>query len=88
MYQFLDMLEKEYDIYCSMSLDVPICYCEKESVFPDLVYNIGGKNYFMPWESYVVIDAWWCYIMMLTHDVIDEYILGLNFLANYYTVFD
>ena len=42
----------------------------------------------MPWESYVMIDAWYCYIMILTHDVIDEYILGLNFLTNYYTVFD
>ena len=73
-----------------MDETVPVCYygMYNTPTFPDLVYNINGTNYYMPWESYVMCEGWYCYIMILTHDTIGSYILGLNFLSNYYTIFD
>jgi hypothetical protein len=54
-----------------------------------LKFTIGGKNYFIPRESYVIKymeDVY--YLGIMSSSSLNMWILGLNFFENYYTVFD
>lgn len=70
----------------------PICLCSREqylSSFLDLTFVIEGQSYHMPFETYVQYNGGFCFINIQVDPKIDfAYIFGLNFLANYYTVFD
>lgn len=58
--------------------------------FPDIHFMIGGRDYFIPMEDYILYDwsANRCYNTLLTIKGLNFYIMGLNFFKNYYTVFD
>lgn len=72
---------------------VSICNCESfddTKLFPDIQFMIGGRNYFIPVENYILYDSFnsRCYNTLLTVKGLNFYIMGLNFFKNYYTVFD
>jgi len=56
--------------------------------FPDLVFTINGKSYFIPKEDYVFQYGNIINFGIMSHPTFSFWILGLNFFENYYTVFD
>ena len=86
--EFVEMLNVEKKIYC-VEMTIPICLCNPLSnQFPDLEFTIDGQKYFVPWESYIIQGPDHCAIGIMSHPLIEDWILGLNFFQNYYTVFD
>ena len=51
-------------------------------------FKIDGSIYFLPKESYVIREFGVCSVMIMSSPYMSEWILGLNFFGNYYTVFD
>lgn len=51
-------------------------------------FTIGGKNYFIPRESYVIDGGSICELGIMSHSTMQMWILGINFFENYYVVFD
>ena len=49
---------------------------------------MGGKNYYIPRESYVIDAGSICEIGIMSHSTMQLWILGINFFENYYVVFD
>jgi hypothetical protein len=65
------------------------CANEKYNKFPDITMNIDGITYFLPRESYVEkFSRDSCTINIMHSTAESQWILGLNFMENYYTVFD
>ena len=82
------------DLYCEEGA-LPVCFCSEsqfETSFPDLNFTIGGVNYYVPREQYVMQSTYLyqdiCIVGMMSSPLFDIWILGLNFYKNYYTVFD
>ena len=83
-------------------MGVPMCTVKSTRIneFPDFKFNIGEKEYVLPTESYVTcssatLSCWLtndcresCRLGLMSHETITSWILGLNFLQNYYTVYD
>jgi hypothetical protein len=47
---------------------------------------MGGETYILPKENYVIKKGPMCAVLLL--EGMENWILGLNFFSNYYTVFD
>lgn len=94
--QFLKHLSEKYKIRCTVAvaMNIPVCLVWPGTKFPDLQIVIDGATYFLPAASYVAAQGglWNTQavlgIMAATSTMGDLWILGLNFFANYYTVFD
>jgi len=86
--EFLSYLSK--DLFCMDYSNLPFCYCNEDQYekFPDLRLTIDGNHYYIPKENYVMRDSSVCALGIMSHDLLDFWILGLNFFENYYTVFD
>lgn len=56
--------------------------------FPDLVFTINQKSYFIPKEDYVIKSGIVIQLGIMSHPTMKIWILGLNFFENYYTIFD
>ena len=56
--------------------------------FPDLKLVIGGVTYFIPRSNYLLYEMGYCGVEILSHPLITDWLLGLNFFENYYTIFD
>lgn len=86
--EFLEHLKE--DFFCMDYSTIPFCYCtdEQYELFPDMRLTIDGKNYYIPKENYVMKDSSMCALGIMSHELLDFWILGLNFFENYYTVFD
>jgi len=69
---------------------IPYAWCSDEqwSKFPDMQFEIDGSTYFLPKESYVMKQYGVCSLMIMNSPYMSQWILGLNFFGNYYTVFD
>ena len=76
-------------------------YCTPEQVskFPTLNVNINGGSYQIPASSYIISESGECELLLMARDMssqdIDDsgspvniWILGDNFITNYYTIFD
>ena len=76
-------------LFC-MEATLPFCYCDEHQYqsFKDIRLTIDSKNYFLPKENYVMKDSNICAIGVMSHPLMDFWILGLNFFQNYYTIFD
>lgn len=88
---FIKNLESDSGIKCNNNLDFPICPCgdDYQSKFPDLRYVFNGKPYYIPQEAYVYRNSdTTCQILLIQQEGDDEWMLGLNFFTNYYTVYD
>ena len=81
-------MEKSRHIKCSNDYDLPICIRNSSTEWPDLKFDIDGKNYFIPKDSYVECDDSYCYLYIMEDSSTDKWILGLNFFENYYTIYD
>lgn len=56
---------------------------------PDLVFGIGGKQYVIPRESFISKTSEnEGNLLIMSHNTLPFWILGLNFFDNYYVVFD
>lgn len=94
--QFLAHLSQNYGIRCTVvhPVNIPVCIVWPSTKFPDLQVTLDGTTYYMPAVSYVAgRGGLWntqavLGIMAATSTMGDLWILGLSFLANYYTVFD
>ena len=66
------------------------CSSDQFNQIPDLRFSIDGTKYFLPKESYTAYDSAtsMCGLLIMQANWADEWILGLNFFGNYYTVFD
>ena len=82
-------MEDELDMFC-LWLSIPYCSCTDKQYkkIPDFVFNIDDTKYFLPKESYIIKEVGKCGIGIMSHPTMQIWILGLNFFANYYTVFD
>lgn len=49
---------------------------------------VDDVSYFLPKESFAVKENELCGLKIMTHDILNYWILGLNFFENYYIVFD
>ena len=76
-------------------------YCTPEQIakFPTLKVNINGGSYQIPASSYIISSGGECELLLMSRDMssqdIDDsgppvniWILGDNFITNYYTIFD
>ena len=83
---------EQLDIYCDISNTFPSCVLKEEQDFqdfPDLKFVIDGQPYFLPRESYVVYQGSGVYVLLIMSDQnTQEWILGLNFHENYYSIYD
>jgi hypothetical protein len=58
-------LEQSRNIECSNSYDLPLCIRNSSTEWPDLKFDIDGKNYFIPKDSYVECDDSYCYLYIM-----------------------
>ena len=56
--------------------------------FPTIGIHIDGIEYLLTIEDYLFQLDDILYLGIMTHDTIQEWILGLNFFHNYYVIFD
>ena len=85
----LDVFEEDSKMQFQIDV-IPYAWCTEEqwATFPDMQFTIDGNIYFLPKESYVVKELGICSVMIMNSQYMSEWILGLNFFGNYYTVFD
>ena len=74
-------------------MKVPVCFGNAEpDVFPDFKFTIEGHEYYLPKEDYLIVDRNPLFkqyqIKIMVNAQIPHWILGLNFMKNYLTVFD
>lgn len=69
--------------------------CLRVVNLPNLSFNIDGMPYVVSPSSYIkkkidglVFKSSTCYVTILPSDTVNHWILGSNFMSNYYTVFD
>lgn len=69
--------------------------CLKVINLPNLSFNIDGKPYVVSPSSYIkkkvdglIFKSSTCYVAILPSDSINHWILGSNFMSNFYTIFD
>mmetsp|Transcript_19208 Transcript_19208/g.29438 ORF Transcript_19208/g.29438 Transcript_19208/m.29438 type:complete len:110 (+) Transcript_19208:981-1310(+) len=89
MMSFLQRLSSDLGVTFKLNV-VPYSFCsyEKFKKFPDLRFEIDGKEYFVPRDSYVTYSFGRAVVKIMTHNTIPFWILGLNFFENHYTIFD
>ena len=88
--RFVKSLKDDKGILCEDE-KLPICECNQypeKNDFPDLKFTIDGQTYSMPADNYIIRGPDHCAIAIMSHPLMEDWILGLNFLQNYYTVFD
>ena len=85
----LDVFEEDSKMQFQIDV-IPYAWCTEDqwATFPDMQFTIDGNIYFLPKESYVVRELGICSVMIMNSQYMSEWILGLNFFGNYYTVFD
>ena len=87
--KFQNYLEYEQGVTCKTVKMVLVCNCayaDHLDYFPDLTFHMGGEKYILPKENYVIKKGPMCVVLLLEGQ--ENWILGLNFFSNYYTVFD
>lgn len=90
--EWLNHLEKHNGFKCQDKEKI-IAYCSWDNYddIPDLIFTIGGKEYVVPREQWIMKPVDFMdegYVMIMGHPFIPFWIMGLNFFHNYYTVFD
>eukprot|EP00347_Sterkiella_histriomuscorum_P014563 403360402 len=83
--QMICGIDKTYSLFT--------CLCTPENIenFPDIKIQLGNNLYTMPKESYIQKSGGKCYFQIMSMAFPEGqgfWILGDNFLQNYYTIFD
>lgn len=81
-------LMKSSQINCTLESMLIRCSHLNANDYPDIKLVVNNTAYFIPKKSYVACNFYNCTLRILVYPGIDMFILGLNFLQNYYTVFD
>ena len=89
LYDLLDGIEQESGMLFIIDI-IPYTWCSEDqyNMFPDMRFTIDNSVYFLPKESYVIREYGMCTVMIMNNPLMSQWILGLNFFGNYYTVFD
>ena len=78
--KFVQYLYDDKGIKCEEE-DLPICECDiNKNQFPDLKFTIDGVSYVIPSENYIIKGPDHCAIAIMSHPLMNDWILGLNFL--------
>ena len=91
--RIVDMINEMNPSFECTHGQISICHCgtsDGVDRFPDIHFNLMGKDYFIPVQDYVIYEmaTGRCYNLLISIKGLDFYIMGLNFFKNYYTVFD
>lgn len=87
-FQFMSLMQKK-NINCTLIDNVIMqCIHLNANDYPDIQIKINGTSYFIPKQSYISCSYKNCILRIIVYPGINMFILGLNFLQNYYTVFD